>query len=156
MAVTSRSTTERCRRTSQNRRAESLGDQLGVYPDPYTRFGRLTSERVRAVRLVVDTGLHAFGWSREKAIEYFQLHAPTTSIGQINRYIARPGQALAYKIGELKIMELRRRAEHALGERFDIRDFHDIVLSNGVLPLELLEREVDAYIRKGTQASPRQ
>src|SRR6185503_10519628 len=82
--------------------AESLGDQLGVYPDPYTRFGRLTSERVRAVRLVVDTGLHAFGWSREKAIEYFQLHAPTTSIGQINRYIARPGQALAYKIGELK------------------------------------------------------
>jgi prolyl oligopeptidase len=136
--------------------AESLGEELGVYRDPYTRFGRLTSERYRAVRLVVDTGLHAFGWSREKAIEYFRLHAPTTPVGQIDRYIATPGQALAYKIGELKIIELRKNAERTLGQRFDIREFHDVVLANGILPLEILERQVNNYIQKNTPSVSQQ
>jgi prolyl oligopeptidase len=131
--------------------AESLGDELGLYRDPYSRFGRLTSERVRAARLVVDTGLHAFGWSRNQAVDYFRLHAPTTSVAQIDRYISMPAQALAYKVGELKILELRKRAEGALGSHFDIRDFHDILLQNGRLPLELLEQQVDDYIRKNEQ-----
>jgi uncharacterized protein (DUF885 family) len=126
--------------------AESLGSDLGVYKDPYSRFGRLESERFRAVRLVVDTGLHAYGWTRASAVDYFQTHAPAASLAEIDRYIAWPGQALAYKSGELKITELRHKAEKALGSRFDIRDFHDVVLRNGALPLELLEEQVDHYI----------
>ncbi|HWQ28802.1 MAG TPA: DUF885 family protein, partial [Dehalococcoidia bacterium] len=121
--------------------------ELGVvYRDPETKFGRLASEQFRAVRLVVDTGLHALGWSRDRAREYFRRHVPGQSIAEIDRYIARPGQALAYKLGELKIRELRRRAEQALGPRFDLRDFHDAVLRNGTLPLDLLEEQVEAYI----------
>ena len=126
--------------------AESLGSQLGVYGNPTTKFGQLASEQFRAVRLVVDTGLHAMGWSRDRAREYFVLHVPGQSLAEIDRYIARPGQALAYKMGELKITELRRRAEKALGPKFDIRQFHDVVLRNGTLPLDLLEEQVNAYI----------
>jgi uncharacterized protein (DUF885 family) len=126
--------------------AESLGPELGVYREPTTRFGQLASEQFRAVRLVVDTGLHAMGWSRDRAREYFSLHVPGQSLAEVDRYIARPGQALAYKLGELKIKDLRRKAEQALGARFDIREFHDVVLRNGTLPLDLLEEQVNAYI----------
>jgi uncharacterized protein (DUF885 family) len=126
--------------------AESLGPELGVYREPATRFGQLASERFRAVRLVVDTGLHAMGWSRDRAREYFQQHAPAQSLAEVDRYIARPGQALAYKLGELEFKKLRKKAEGALGARFDVRDFHDAVLRNGALPLDLLEPRVDAYI----------
>ena len=128
--------------------AESLGRTLGtVYRDPPTRFGQLASERFRAVRLVVDTGIHAKGWTRDQARSYFQQNAPSQSLAEVDRYIARPGQALAYKIGELKIQELRRRAEQALGARFDIRAFHDAVLRNGALPLDMLEEQVTTYIK---------
>jgi uncharacterized protein (DUF885 family) len=128
--------------------AESLGSELGtVYREPATRFGRLTTEQFRAVRLVVDTGMHALGWSRERAQEYFRRHVPGQSIAEIDRYIAWPGQALAYKIGELEIRKLRTRAEQELGPRFDIREFHDVVLRNGRLPLEMLEEQVARYIR---------
>jgi len=126
--------------------AESLGAELGVYADPTTKFGQLASEQFRAVRLVVDTGLHAMGWSRDRAREYFALHVPGQSLAEVDRYIARPGQALAYKLGELKIKELRHRAEQAFGPRFDVRQFHDVVLRNGTLPLDLLEEQVNAYI----------
>jgi prolyl oligopeptidase len=128
--------------------AESLGSELGVvYREPATRFGQLASEKFRAVRLVVDTGMHAMGWSRDRAREYFRLHVPGQSIAEIDRYIAWPGQALAYKVGQLKIRELRNRAERELGQRFDVRRFHDVVLRNGRLPLDLLEEEVARYVR---------
>jgi uncharacterized protein (DUF885 family) len=127
--------------------AESLGPELGtVYREATTRFGKLASEQFRAVRLVVDTGVHVMGWSRDRAREYFRLHAPGQSIAEVDRYIAWPGQALAYKMGELKIRELRRRAEKALGPRFDVRQFHDVVLRDGRLPLDLLEEQVNAHI----------
>jgi uncharacterized protein (DUF885 family) len=126
--------------------AESLGAALGVYREPATRFGQLASERFRAVRLVVDTGIHALGWSRDRARDYFARHAPDQSLAEVDRYIAWPGQALAYKSGELKIRELRQRAEQELGARFDIREFHDVVLRNGEVPLDMLEEQVDAYI----------
>jgi uncharacterized protein (DUF885 family) len=119
---------------------------LGVYREPGLRFGQLASEQFRAVRLVVDTGLHAMGWSRDRARAYFAEHAPSQSLAEVDRYIARPGQALAYKLGELKIKELRARAERELGTRFDIRDFHEAVLRNGTLPLDLLEQQVEAYV----------
>jgi uncharacterized protein (DUF885 family) len=122
--------------------AESLGGQLGVYLTPYTRFGKLASERFRAVRLVVDTGIHALGWSRAQALDYFRQHVPEESAAEIDRYIAWPGQALSYKIGELNIEQLRQAAEKELGSKFDIRVFHDAVLRNGALPLALLDSEV--------------
>jgi uncharacterized protein (DUF885 family) len=129
--------------------AEGLGTTLGVvYRDPPTRFGRLASERFRAVRLVVDTGLHAMGWSRDRAREYFTAHAPSQSLAEVDRYIARPAQALGYKLGQLKILELRDRTQTALGSRFDLREFHDVVLRNGAIPLDLLEEEVDTYIAR--------
>jgi uncharacterized protein (DUF885 family) len=133
--------------------AESLGTDLGLYRDPATRFGQLASELFRAVRLVVDTGIHSMGWSRDRARAYFSEHVPAQSLAEVDRYIARPGQALAYKLGQLEIQRLRRKAEQALGSRFDVRDFHDVVLRNGALPLDLLEPQVDAYIaaRKGAQ-----
>lgn len=126
--------------------AESLGSRLGVYRDPYSRFGELASERFRAVRLVVDTGIHALGWTREQAVDYFHAHAPEESLAEVDRYISWPGQALAYKVGQLKIRELRSQAEQRLGPKFDVRDFHDVVLRNGVLPLDLLQEEAQAYI----------
>jgi len=128
--------------------AESLGEEVGVGMEPYTRFGRLASERFRAVRLVVDTGLHTMGWSRDRAVEYFREHAPANGFDEIDRYIAWPGQALAYKIGQLKIRELRTMAEQQLGPRFDIRNFHDLILRNGVVPLEVLEQFVTAHINE--------
>ncbi len=129
--------------------SEWLGLEAGFYTDPYSNFGRLTYEMWRACRLVVDTGLHAMGWSRERAMDYLAsstalpLHEVRT---ETDRYISWPGQALAYKMGELKIKELRRRAEKALGERFDVREFHDAVLANGSLPLTILEEEIDRFI----------
>ena len=134
--------------------AEQLGTEMGLYEDPYDRFGQLTYEMWRAVRLVVDTGIHAKGWTREQAIAYFKDNAAKTDqdiINEIDRYIGTPGQALAYKIGQLKISELRAKAEKALGPKFDLRDYNDTVLETGSVPLEALERHVDAWIeaRKG-------
>ena len=126
--------------------AESLGEEVGIGLDPETRFGRLASERFRAVRLVVDTGLHTMGWSREQAREYFHQHAPNAGLDEIDRYIAWPGQALAYKIGQLKIRQLRTMAEQRLGPKFDVRNFHDLILRNGVVPLDILEKFVTGHI----------
>jgi uncharacterized protein (DUF885 family) len=129
--------------------AEQLGYEMGLYEDPYDRMGQLAYEMWRAVRLVVDTGMHAKGWSREQAIAYFKDNAPKTDqdiVNEIDRYIGTPGQALAYKIGQLKISELRARARQALGPKFDLRDFNDAVLGTGSVPLETLERHIDAWI----------
>ncbi|MEM7586431.1 MAG: DUF885 domain-containing protein, partial [Acidobacteriota bacterium] len=129
--------------------AEWLGLEAGIYEDPYHNFGRLTYEMWRACRLVVDTGLHAKGWTREQTLDYMasntalSLHEVRT---ETDRYISWPGQALAYKIGELKIKALRREAEEKLGDRFDVRDFHDAVLKNGSVPLPVLETVVRSYI----------
>jgi uncharacterized protein (DUF885 family) len=128
---------------------ESLGDELGVYDDPYVRFGKLSNEMWRAVRLVVDTGMHQKHWTRQQAIDYFLANVATTeynATSEVDRYISWPGQALAYKIGELKIKELRERATRELGPGFDLREFHDAVLLNGPLPLTVLEKEVKAWI----------
>jgi len=129
--------------------AESLGKDLGVYTDPYNYFGYLQNELWRAIRLVVDTGLHSKGWSREQVIKYMldnSAESETQATAEAERYIAWPGQALAYKIGELKIKELRARAERELGPRFDIREFHAEVLRDGAVPLEILERKIDRWI----------
>jgi uncharacterized protein (DUF885 family) len=129
--------------------AESLGDEIGLYKDPYSKFGQLTYEMWRAVRLVVDTGMHAMGWTRQQAIDYFKANAGKTEHDievEVDRYIVWPGQALAYKIGELKIKELRAYAEKALGPKFDLRAFHDHVLGNGALPLDVLEKSIHAWV----------
>lgn len=132
--------------------AESLGSQLGVYETPYERYGQLQSEIFRACRLVIDTGLHTKHWTREQAVDYFYRNGANPSRdfleSEVNRYIAIPGQALAYKMGELKIKELRARAEKQLGPKFNIRDFHYIVLRNGALPLDILEEQVNAWIQE--------
>ncbi|QWP75246.1 DUF885 domain-containing protein [Lysobacter sp. K5869] len=135
--------------------AERLGYDMGLYDDPYDRMGQLSYDMWRAVRLVVDTGMHAKGWSRERAIKFFMDNAPKTEqdvVNEIDRYIGTPGQALAYKIGQLKISELRERARQSLGERFDLRDFNDQVLATGSVPLSVLETRIDAWIA-ATKAS---
>jgi uncharacterized protein (DUF885 family) len=129
--------------------AERLGKEMGAYQDPYSDFGRLAGEIWRAIRLVVDTGLHAKGWSEAEAVAYFMANSPTSQgqiRSEIRRYIVLPGQATAYKVGMLKIQELRARAEAALGEAFDLRGFHDSVLGGGALPISILERRVDEWI----------
>ena len=129
--------------------SERLGYDLGLYTDPYSRFGQLTYDMWRAVRLVVDTGIHYKGWTRQQAIDFFTDNAAKTEhdiVNEIDRYIAMPGQALAYKIGQLKIIALRDRAERRLGESFDIRAFHDELLGAGALPLDLLEQRMDAWL----------
>jgi prolyl oligopeptidase len=136
--------------------SESLGAELGAYRTPYDRFGQLTYEMWRAVRLVVDTGLHHRRWTREQAIEFFRQNAAKTEldiVNEIDRYIAWPGQALAYKIGELKLQELRREATEKLGPRFDIRDFHEVVLQSGAVPLTVLEQNVHDWINQRTKAA---
>jgi uncharacterized protein (DUF885 family) len=129
--------------------AESLGPELGVYTDPYQYFGRLEGELFRAIRLVVDTGLHSKGWTREQVLEYIDANSATSDarrIAETERYIAIPGQAVAYKIGQLKISELRARAERELGDRFDVRKFHTAVLADGALPLDVLETKIERWI----------
>ena len=129
--------------------AESLGTEMGFYKDPYSKFGQLTYEMWRACRLVVDTGMHAMGWSRQRAIDFMKDNTAKTEndiIVEIDRYIVWPAQALAYKLGELKIKELRARASKELGARFDVRKFHNAVLDNGPLPLDLLEKQTSAWV----------
>jgi uncharacterized protein (DUF885 family) len=131
--------------------AEQLGYDMGLYDDPYDRMGQLSYEMWRAVRLVVDTGMHAKGWSRERAIAYFKDNAPKTDqdiVNEIDRYIGTPGQALAYKIGQMKISELRARATQRLGPKFDLRDFNDAVLETGSVPLETLERHMEDWMKR--------
>ena len=132
--------------------SEWLGGEMGFYQDPYSDFGRLSLELWRAVRLVTDTGLHAMRWSREDAIAYFQQNSLLSELDivkEVERYLTNPGQAVSYKIGQLRIMALRERAEEALGDRFDVRDFHEVVLADGAVPLDVLEANVDAWIAGG-------
>ncbi|MDH4049081.1 MAG: DUF885 domain-containing protein [Gammaproteobacteria bacterium] len=133
--------------------AESLGKELGMYTDPYQYFGALNAELWRAIRLVVDTGLHSKGWSRQDVLDYMYANSAVKearAVSEAERYMAIPGQALAYKIGQLKIRELRTRAEQKLGDRFDVVSFHTLVLSEGAMPLTLLEQRVDRWIASQT------
>jgi uncharacterized protein (DUF885 family) len=136
--------------------AESLGEDMGFYQDPYSKFGQLTYEMWRAVRLVVDTGLHSMGWTRQQAIDFFLANSPKTEqdiVVEVDRYIVWPGQALGYKMGQLKFRELRSNAERELGPRFDVRAFHDTVLGQGAVPLDVLEARVRAWVGAATKTS---
>ena len=137
--------------------AESLGEEMGFYKDPYTKLGQLNSELWRAVRLVVDTGLHTLGWTRDQALDYCKKNSGKSEHGivvEVDRYIVNPGQALAYKIGELKIKELRAWAKKELGDSFDVRAFHDQVLGNGAVPIDVLEKNIQTWVgeRKAVSA----
>jgi len=130
---------------------ESLGKELGMYKDPYQYFGMLVAEMHRAVRLVVDTGLHSKGWTREQAIQYSLDHEALSKAlitREVERYMANPGQALSYKIGQLKILELRAMAEEELGDSFDIKEFHHMILNKGSLPLSILEESIVAWVKE--------
>jgi len=130
--------------------AEYLGYEMGIYKDPSARFGALDAELWRAIRLVTDTGIHLKGWTRQQTIDYMLANSPsemTRAVSEAERFSAIPGQALAYKIGQLKIVELRKRAEQALGQKFDVRAFHDEVLKDGAVPLEVLELKIDRWIK---------
>jgi uncharacterized protein (DUF885 family) len=129
--------------------SESLGEEIGLYKDPYSKFGQLSYEMWRAVRLVVDTGMHAMGWTREQAIQFFKDNTGKTDQDitvEVDRYIVWPGQALAYKLGQLKIRELRTEAERRLGARFNMRAFHDAVLEQGAVPLNVLEARMKQWM----------
>ncbi|MGZ3723152.1 MAG: DUF885 domain-containing protein, partial [Bdellovibrionales bacterium] len=129
--------------------AEGLGSDLGLYKSPYSQYGQLSYEMWRAIRLVVDTGMHSKGWSRQQAIDYFHASMPkaqTEIENEVDRYIADPAQALAYKVGQLKFLELREKAKTELGDKFDIREFHDELLKHGALPMDVLEKSVSAWI----------
>lgn len=129
--------------------AEYLGIEMGLFSDPYQYFGKLSDEMLRAMRLVVDTGLHAKGWSREQAIQYMKDNSPMAEsdiIAEVERYMAIPGQALSYKVGQLKILALRERAEKALGDKFDLKAFHDQILTSGSLPMAVMEQKIDRWI----------
>ncbi|HEX9806012.1 MAG TPA: DUF885 domain-containing protein, partial [Alteraurantiacibacter sp.] len=129
--------------------SETLGYEMGLYEDPVARFGTLDDEMLRAMRLVVDTGIHAKGWTRDQAIEYMLANSSmgrTDATAEVERYIAIPSQALAYKVGALTIQRLRGEAEAALGEAFDIREFHTQVLDTGALPLPVLEKKIDDWV----------
>jgi uncharacterized protein (DUF885 family) len=137
--------------------AESLGEELGHYQDPYSKYGQLTYDMWRSIRLVVDTGMHALGWSRDRAIGFFRENTGKSDLDigvEVDRYIVWPGQALAYKVGQRKFRELRTLAERRLGDRFDVRQFHDVVLEEGALPLDLLERRVLEWIDRKASAPP--
>jgi uncharacterized protein (DUF885 family) len=139
--------------------AERLGYEMGFYKEPENRFGALSMEMLRACRLVVDTGLHAKGWTREQVIRYLVDNAGMHegfAIAEADRYIVWPGQALGYKIGELKLRELRARAEKALGERFDVRRFHNALLDDGPLPLTVLEKRIDQWIARERARNPKE
>ena len=136
---------------------ESLGEELGLYTDAYQRFGALDAEMLRAMRLVVDTGMHALGWSRERAIAYFSEHSVTPDhdiVVEVDRYLVLPGQALAYKVGERKLTDLRARATARLGAAFDIRAFHDELLAHGSLPLDVLERLIEQWMEAQERSRP--
>ncbi len=138
--------------------SERLGKDVGLYQDPYSDYGRLEADIWRAIRLVVDTGVHSHHWTRQQMVQYFHDHSAIdeTSIqAEVDRYIAWPGQALAYKIGQLKILELRDRAKKALGDKFDLRAFHDQVLDSGALPLDVLSDRIDGWIAAQNKAVPR-
>jgi uncharacterized protein (DUF885 family) len=129
--------------------AERLGKDVGFYQDPYSDYGRLEGDIWRAIRLVVDTGVHSQHWTRQQMVDYFHDHSAigeTSVQAETDRYIAWPSQALAYKVGQLKILELRDRAKKALGDKFDIRAFHDQVLDSGALPLDVLDKRIDDWI----------
>ena len=137
--------------------AETLGSELGFYKDPFSAFGHLNDELFRAVRMVVDTGIHAQGWTRQQALDYMAAHTANPAADneiEVDRYIAWPGQALGYKVGQLKIRALRDKAQAALGERFDVRRFHGAVLDNGALPLPMLEQQVDLWLAASVPKKP--
>jgi len=138
--------------------AETLGSELHMYETPYEKYGQLQGELFRSGRLVVDTGMHTMGWTRDQAIDYLYSSGADASrdflTSEVERYIAWPAQSLAYKMGQLKILELREMAEKDLGPKFDIRSFHDVVLRNGVLPLDLLEEQVRDWIAQSKRDAP--